>query len=261
MRTIEEPDQATGVLCARQRGRVRWLWLNRPKVRNALNAELITSLRAAVTDAEQDATVDVLVIAGTGASFCAGADLRYLLCLAGPTHPVDFLTTVSDCFTAISRSPLTVIAAVHGHAVAGGLELALSCDLVVAEAGTLIGDGHVRNNLVPAGGSTVRLRRRVGDSLARRLLLTGELLPVEQLSTSGFITAIAKRGQLYAEVDQLARRLPANRAAARASIKHVLGMAETDQLLAAELDAFRTHWDTEDVRAALTAFLDQRGAP
>ena len=126
------------------------------------------------TRAERNPDVAVVVITGAGRSFCAGADLRHLLRLEEQhQHPVDFLRAVSDCFTAISRSRLLTIAAVHGHAIAGGLELVLSCDLVIAEQGCLLGDGHARNNLVPAGGSSVRLAARVGSSLARRLLLTG----------------------------------------------------------------------------------------
>jgi enoyl-CoA hydratase/carnithine racemase len=124
--------------------------LNRPQQRNALDAKLIDALTTALTDAEHDASTRVVLIAGAGPSFCAGADLRHLLSLHEAGHtPVPFLRTVSALTRRLETSPLPIVAVLHGHAVAGGLEIALACDVVVAEAGTLIGDGHIRNHLLP----------------------------------------------------------------------------------------------------------------
>jgi enoyl-CoA hydratase len=98
------------------------------------------------------------------------------------------------------------MAALHGHVVAGGLELALACDIAIAAAGTLIGDGHVRNQLLPAAGSSVRLPRKVGPSLARRLMLTGELAPAERLLASGWLEAVVPADRLAAEAERIAPR-------------------------------------------------------
>jgi enoyl-CoA hydratase/carnithine racemase len=171
-----------------QSGPVRWLYLNRPERRNALTPTLISTLATELTDAMNDAETGAVVIAGRGASFCSGADLHHLLTLfESGREPLDFLASIWECFTRIEMAAKPVVAAVHGHAVAGGLELALACDVVVAQAGTLIGDGHVRHGLLPGGGASWRLPRKVGEPLARWLMLTGELLPAERFAACGFV--------------------------------------------------------------------------
>ncbi|MCX4095704.1 enoyl-CoA hydratase/isomerase family protein [Nocardia sp. alder85J] len=243
-------------------GPVRTLTLNRPGHRNALDPELIDALEAALTDAEADATVGCLILTGAGKSFCAGGDLQYFLSVRdNPGGPTQFLRRVSAVVTRFERSRLPVVAAVHGHAVAGGLELALACDVVVASAGTLIGDGHIRNNLLPAAGSSVRLPRKVGDSMARWLALTGALLPAEQLTTTGWLHAVVPDAELNATAHALAAELTAAAGPAQSAFKSLLhdltGLHEDDGL-AAELTAFEKHWNNTDVPAALTAFLHRR---
>ncbi|MFI7530251.1 enoyl-CoA hydratase/isomerase family protein [Nocardia salmonicida] len=243
-------------------GPVRTLTLNRPDRRNAIDPALIDALDAALTDAEADAGIGSLILAGAGESFCAGADLQYFLSLRDTAGgPAEFLRRVSAVVTRLERSRLPVVAAVHGHVVAGGLELALACDVVVASAGTLIGDGHIRNNLLPAAGSSVRLPRKVGDSTARWLALTGTLLPAEQLTATGWLHAVVPHSELTATADALATELAAAAGPAQSAFKSLLhdltGLHEDDGL-AAELTEFEKHWNNTDVPAALTAFLHRR---
>ncbi|MFF0501923.1 enoyl-CoA hydratase/isomerase family protein [Nocardia aobensis] len=245
-------------------GRVRTLTLNRPDRRNALDPDLIEALDTALTDAEADPSIGCLILAGAGKSFCAGADLQYFLSLReNPGGPTEFLRRVSAVVTRLERSPLPVVAAVHGHAVAGGLELALACDVVVAGEGALIGDGHIRNNLLPAAGSSVRLPRKVGDSTARWLALTGTLLPAEQLTATGWLRAVVPLAELTATAGALAAQLAAAAGPAQSAFKSLLhtltGMHEDDGL-AIELAEFEKHWNNTDVPAALTAFLHRRPA-
>jgi enoyl-CoA hydratase len=241
---------------------LRWLYLNRPERRNAIDEELVGELAEAVADADGDATVQALIIAGRGASFCAGADLRHLLELETRGEgPLGFLTRVSALVTQIERCSKPVVAAVHGHVVAGGLEMALACDAVVAAHGTLIGDGHLRNRLLPAGGSSVRLPRKVGHALARRLLLSGELLPAEDLAMTGWLDGVVSRGELEAEATALARRFTAVAGPAQRNMKALL--VELEELgpaegLQAELRAFDANWHDADAPRALRAFLGAR---
>jgi enoyl-CoA hydratase len=258
------PDRtAAAPLLVEQRGDVRWLRLNRPDRRNALNPELVTAIDEAIAAAAGDGRTRVVVICGEGPSFCAGADLRHLRLLADTGgNPAEFLATVSLCFTRIERCPKPVIAAVHGHAVAGGLELALACDVVVAQAGTLIGDGHVRNGLVPAGGSTVRLPRKVGEPLARWLLLSGELLPAEALVAPGLVHAVAPAEEFPQLLDLLIRGLRRSSGSAQARVKEqLLARRELseDAALTHELSTFTRHWQTSDVTGALTKFINGNG--
>jgi enoyl-CoA hydratase len=244
-----------------QAGAVRWLLLNRPQRLNAIDDQLLSALDHEITAAVQDTGTDVLVLAGRGRSFCAGADLRHLLDVA-ERHgdPTPFLSEVSACVTRLEHCPKPVVAALHGHVVAGGLELALACDLVVAAEGTLIGDGHLRNRLLPAAGSSVRLVRKVGVGLGRRLLLSGELLPVEHFVASGWIQAVVAPESLRVHAEEFARALASAAGPAQRNLKRLLGELEDlspTEGLAAELGAFAANWPQADVGAALTAFLTE----
>jgi enoyl-CoA hydratase len=247
-----------------QRGQVRWLTLNRPHRRNALDVELIAALDEEITAADEDPSTAVVAVSGAGPSFCAGGDFHQFLALhrAG-THPVRFLEDVSRCFTRITAAATPWVAVLHGHAVAGGLELALACDLVVAADTTLIGDGHLNNGLLPAGGSSVRLPTAVGHSLARRLLLTGELLPATAFAPTGWIDRIVPEPELEASAMEVCRQLAARAGAAQSALKellhHITG-AEPAVALQAELDAFADNWTTQPVSTALEVFLAARAS-
>jgi enoyl-CoA hydratase/carnithine racemase len=247
-----------------QRGNIRWLTLNRPERRNALDAGLIEALDEQVTAADKDPDTSLVAISGAGPSFCAGGDFRQFLVLdRDGTHPVRFLEDVSRCFTRITAAATPWVAVLHGHAIAGGLELALACDLVVAADTTLIGDGHLRHGLLPAGGSSVRLPAAVGHGLARRLLLTGELLPATDFAASGWIDRIVPAEQLETTAMAVCRHLAAVAGPSQSSLKgllhHITGI-EPAAALQAELDAFADNWTTQPVSTALEAFLSARAA-
>lgn len=243
-------------------GSVRILTLNRPRRRNALNPALVAGLNAALTAAEADPDAAAIVLTGAGPSFCAGADLAYLLELhERGQSPVGFLRDVSELCTRLETTHLPVVAALHGHAVAGGMELALSCDVVVASDTALIGDGHVRNNLLPAGGASVRLPRKVGMSMARWLALTGNLLPASAFETSGWLHNVVTEDCLLETATEAGHTLAVTRGPAQHAFKRLL--FDLDSLtphsgLDLELDTFETHWNTHDVPAALMRFLDRR---
>jgi enoyl-CoA hydratase/carnithine racemase len=252
--------RAAPPLLVSQQQDVRWLRLNRPERRNALNPALVAALDAAVGQAAADPGTRLVVIAGEGPSFCAGADLRHLEAIAADGNdPRAFLASVSACFSRLERCPKPVIAAVHGHVVAGGLELALVCDAVLAREGTLIGDGHVRNGLLPAGGASVRLPRKVGEPLARWLLLTGELLPAEAFVPSGFVHAVAPEQLFDGLIASVLDKLRAPHRPAQSRVKQLIGEAATADAdaLAGELRAFASHWHGNDVGAELRAFLSR----
>jgi enoyl-CoA hydratase len=248
-----------------QTGPARWLRLNRPHRHNALDPALIAALETALSDAMADNRTRVVVIAAAGKSFCAGADLRHLLDLTSRGEdPLAFLARISGCFTQIERAPKPVVAALHGHVVAGGLELALACDVVVAQAGTLIGDGHVRNALLPGGGASVRLPRKVGEPLARWLVLTGELLPAEAFLPGGFIRAVASPEDFDDLVTEVVDSLDGAGEGTHARAKYLLHRwheTTAQDALDRELDVFAEHWRTADIAGALTRFVDKKARP
>ncbi|MGY0063848.1 enoyl-CoA hydratase/isomerase family protein [Streptomyces sp. LZ34] len=249
----------TTAVLIEQAGRLRWIRLNRPGSRNSINPDLLHALDEAVAKAMVDPDTEAVVIAGNGPSFCAGADLRHLLELARTGgDPLAFLGLVSECFTRLETAPKPVIAAVHGHVVAGGLELALACDAVVAQAGTVIGDGHIRNGLLPGAGSSVRLARKVGEPLARRLMLTGELLPAEQFLPSGFVQVVADAGKFEHTVTAVADSFTGLPAGCHGRMKQMLADPSVPAALLRELDIFAEHWHEQDIAAKLTDFFDRR---
>lgn len=259
----ESPAHASPVL-TEQRGTARWVWLNRPQQRNALTPELIARLNQAIGSAMADPETRVVVIAGRGPSFCAGADLVYLSEIAGAgDDPMRFLADVSACFSAIEQAPKPVVAAVHGHAVAGGLELALACDVIVAAAGTLVGDGHVRNGLLPGGGASVRLPRKVGEPLARWMMLTGELVPVERFTHIGFVHTVVPKPDLGGTVTQISEQLEVASAEAHIAVKQLLHRwheTPADEGLSRELDVLAEHWNGTDIAGSLARFLNRKAS-
>jgi enoyl-CoA hydratase/carnithine racemase len=242
-------------------GRAETWTLNRPYVRNALNPSLIDAMHQALSSAEASG-VRVVVLRGSGPSFCAGADLQYLQtyeATAGET-PRDFLQSIWDLTIAMERSPIVFVAALHGHAVAGGMELALACDVVLADEKTLIGDGHVGRNLIAGGGASARMERSLGRGTASWLALSGALLPAGDPALSAWLQRVTPAGGLEAGIEAVLAQLLNVPATAQQAYKRVLqsqvpppGEEHRDR----ELDAFERHWIEQNVPEALRLFLNK----
>ncbi len=138
-----------------------WITLNRPATLNALSPEVIAGIGRGLDKAQDDASVHAVVIAGEGRAFCAGADLTFIES-AGPDGNAfrQFLQSLMEVLTRLERFPKPVIAAVNGLALAGGLELVLCSDNVLAARSARFGDAHANYGLLPGGGASVRLPRR-----------------------------------------------------------------------------------------------------
>ena len=151
--------------------------LNRPDAMNALSSELLQEFSNAVAEVGQDQGVKALVIRGEGQAFCAGADLIFFDSIFGDMAKLNpYISLLNQCFLQLEDLPVPVIAVVHGFALAGGLELLLACDMVIAAEDARLGDQHANFGLMPGGGSTQRLPRRVGMQRAMELLTTGRWL-------------------------------------------------------------------------------------
>lgn len=251
------------VIRVEQRGPVRWLFLNRPAQRNAVNGELTDALDQQVDQIAVDPATKVVVIAGEGSGFSAGGDFRHFLALDERDEVVGFLRTLSAVVTRIERSPKPWIAALHGHAIAGGLEIALACDVVIAAEGTLIGDGHVNNRLLPGAGSSVRLERAVGYGLARWMHLSGQSLRASELRASGWLRDVVPLEDLHRRASEIAEQLASRDSGAQQSLKSLLvsiANLDEDDALLAELDAFGVNWRRNDVAGALRTFLAERAS-
>jgi enoyl-CoA hydratase len=174
-------------------GPVWTLWLNRPRINNAYDAELLDALELGLRDAERDAANRVVVIRGRGESFCAGADVGWL---AAEATWSPLAERVSSVFKGIAQSSRITVAALHGWTVAGGFELMLACDFAVAADDARIGDFHIRNGLFGGAGVIYRLPRLVGPRKARELMLSGEILSGAQAKDWNLVNATAPPDRL-----------------------------------------------------------------
>jgi enoyl-CoA hydratase len=250
-------------LSVERRGALETWTLNRPQARNALDGALVAQLTAALADAERGG-VEVVVLRGNGPSFCAGADLG-LLATYDPTRretPRTHLTAIWDLTLAIEASPIVFVSVLHGHAIAGGLELALASDIVIATHGTQIGDGHVRRCLLPGGGASVRMHRALGRGTAAWLALSGRLIAAHDPAFSTWLRAVVPAAELDATVDAVVNDLLAAPSPARRAYKHLLAEVDarpstTDRDL--ELAAFDRHWLSNDIPSELNSFLNKSG--
>lgn len=195
------------VLARERREQVEILRIDRPEARNAINRAVSEAIDAALDEAEADPAVRAVVLTGTGPVFSAGADLKELARGAGQgifTPHGGFAGFVERDFS----KPL--IAAVNGTAVAGGFELVLACDLVVAADTAVFGLSEAKRGLVATGGGLVRLAKRVPLALALEIAMTGETIGVERAYAVGLVNRVVAAAQVVDAAVALARTITAN---------------------------------------------------
>ncbi len=206
-----------------QRGRVTLVSLSRPEVRNAVDAATASALAAAFREFDTDEGSDVAVFYGDNGTFCAGADLKSI---ASNGDAINTLSRGGDGPMGPSRMLLSkpVIAAVSGYAVAGGLELALWCDLRVIETSTVMGVFCRRWGVPLIDGGTVRLPRLIGHSRALDLILTGRPVDANEALQMGLANRVVEDGQCLSAALELAEQL----------LRHPQGCMRSDRLSAYE---------------------------
>lgn len=200
-----------------RRDNVLLITLNRPEQRNAVNGALADGVAAALDQLDGDDALAVGVITGAGKGFCSGMDLGAFAAGERPWHP-------ERGFAGIVQKPprKPIVAAVERFAVAGGLEVALACDLIVASAGAKLGIPEVKRSLVAAGGALLRLPRRLPSGIAMELALTGEPISAERGYELGLVNRIAEPGAALDAALELAAAIAANGPLALAATKTIL---------------------------------------
>ena len=178
--------------------------LNRPDALNALSPELLQEFSAAVVEVRADQSIKALVVRGEGRAFCSGADLISMdESFADQSRLSRYLDQGNACFSQLEELPVPVIALVHGFVLAGGLELMLACDMTIAAEDARIGDQHVNFGLMPGGGSTQRLPRRIGMQRAMELLTTGRWLSGVEAAEWGLVMRAVPVETLDQELEAL----------------------------------------------------------
>jgi 2-(1,2-epoxy-1,2-dihydrophenyl)acetyl-CoA isomerase len=221
-------------LLSQVEGPVHRLTLNRPARRNALTPELASAIAEALDSVAEGGSAHVVVLTGAGGHFCAGLDLHWLRSLGDiPSGPQlqRGLAAFQSAVLAIVRCQLPVIAEIRGSAAGFGLDLALACDMRLAETGATLTSAFSRMGLVPDGGSTFTLPRLVGLGHALRFLMTGETVDAVRAGALGLVDDVKTGAELDAAVVSLAQAVAA---ASPASVRAVKRLVRADELGALE---------------------------
>ncbi len=249
-------------------GHIATVTLNRPEARNAINPEVAARLRDAWHAVRDDDNVRVAVLAGTGPVFCAGADLGQLVPLIAGNRkaenewdervladPTIFEAALLRDFDVVKP----VIAAIQGHAIAGGMEIVQGTDIRVAVLAARFGVQEVKWAIFPAGGSTVRLPRQLPFARAMELLLTGDLISADEALKCGFLNYVVE--DPMAKALEIANKIAANGPIAvkaiRRSARACLGVPE-EQALKIEAAISAPVFKTEDAKEGPLSFMQKR---
>ena len=243
-------------------GGVARVTLNRPDRLNAICPELLQDLDRACDTVEADATVRVVTLTAAGRTFCAGADLRAVRELSPDPERWDaFMGLWHRVFDRIEALPRPVIAGVHGLALAGGLELLLVADLVVADEGARLGDQHANFGLVAGGGVSQRLPRLIGARRAKELMLLGGWLSAAEALAWGLVNRVVPAGTVAKAVEEMAGTLAAGSGSANRTVKTLVNRAfDTDLAEGLELERrlVAQHMRSADAAEGLRAFAEKR---
>jgi len=243
-------------------GPVARLILNRPKAMNAMNLAIVGRLAALLPELAAKAEIRVLVLTGNGPAFCAGADLKEAL-LGPKANPgeSDFLAQAAAVIELLRAFPKPVVAALNGVTMAGGLELALCADIVLAAESARIGDAHANFGVFPGGGGAAVLPRVLPRNVANYLLLTGKSLTAAEMKSYGLVNEVHPDAELAAAADALAKAIAAKSPIVLRRMKEV-ARASADKscadALLHEQVMLRAHLQSWDIQEGLSAFNEKR---
>jgi len=236
--------------------------ISRPEALNALNSSVIAELEALITDVEQDKTLSVLIITGSGRSFVAGADISEQ-CPLDLTKGRKWGQRGSALMRRIEKLEIPTIAAVNGFALGGGCELALSCDIILASENAKFGQPEVSLGITPGFSGTQRLPRRVGTAKAKELIFSGRIIKADEAKDIGLVNAVYSPEDLVGATKEMAKSFARNAPIAVRYSKVCIdrGMqGDIDSGIAVENELFAMCFGTEDQKEGMTAFIQKRPA-
>jgi enoyl-CoA hydratase len=249
-------DSPDDVVLVERRGAVQVVTINRPQARNALDAAVARGVAAAVDELDATDELRAGVLTGAGGFFSAGMDLKAFL--RGETPAIE-----GRGLCGITRTPprKPLIAAVEGGALAGGFELVLACDLVVAARGARFGVPEVKRSLVAAGGAALLLPQRVPRAVAVELLLTGEPMDAERAAAVGLVNRVVDEGMALDAAVELAGVIAANGPLAVAATKEIVQSVPAwgpEEMWARQDQVIAPVFASEDAREGSVAFAERR---
>lgn len=238
------------------------LTINRPNLLNAVNTDALRLLKDTFLRLKEDASVNGVLLTGEGRSFCAGADISEMARL-NSMEAVRFAELGQGVMFAMERVGKPIIAAVNGHALGGGLELALSCDFIVAAASATFAVPEVKYGVIPGFGGTQRLARLVGKAKAKELIFTGDPIDAAEAFEIGLVNRIYPDGELLDGAMKLMKKICSRGALSLRLAKEIIDAGYDIDLRNAcmmERDAFSLCFSTEDQKEGMGAFVEKRPA-
>ncbi|MBP6019088.1 MAG: enoyl-CoA hydratase/isomerase family protein [Burkholderiaceae bacterium] len=255
----------TKTLDIERRGAVTWVWMDRPQTHNAFDADLIEELTQTLQSIDDDDTVRVMVLAGRGKSFSAGADLNWMRSqgAASVEENTRDARKLGDLFMLLGQLSKPVVARVHGAAMGGGMGLAAACTVCVASTSALFATSEVKLGLAPCVISPYVLRA-IGARQAQRYFLTAERISAHRAREIGLVHEVAGPDDLDACVQNIVDALlnggPLAQLASMALIRDVAGLPVSDALVQETAERIARLRATPEAREGLDAFLEKRPA-
>jgi enoyl-CoA hydratase/carnithine racemase len=257
------PDTVTQIGCRRD-GAVAWVSLDGARL-NAIGSATYTALVATLAQLESDGTTRVVVVHGSGRGFCAGADIAELGSFSGPSEFETFIHGFTDALDVLAASPLPIVAAIHGVALGGGLELAMACDLRLATPDAKLGVPEAKLGVLPGAGGTQRLPRLVPAGIAVEMLMLGENLDGRRAHQLGLVNRLTAEGasleDLLGDAAVLAEQLATGAPGVFAATKRLLRQTKhlsVSEGIPVERAVVAELFGTTDGREGFAAFTERR---
>lgn len=240
--------------------KIATLYLNREDVLNAINRDLLYSLKENIEKFRFDNNIRVLVITGKGKGFCAGADLKERITLS-EIEVKEFIYNIRNTFNIVANFPKPVISAINGIALGGGTELALATDIRIASDNAKMGLTETKLAIIPGAGGTQRLPRLVGYGKAKELIFTGQILTAQESLEIGLVNKVTSQDNLLEEAYKMAEMICNNGPIALEQAKKAINKGsevDIESGLAFETEAYQTCIYTQDRIEGLKAFQEKR---
>jgi enoyl-CoA hydratase len=251
-------DRSYETILVERDGRVGIITLNRPKALNALNSQVMADVTTAATEFDSDPGIGAIVITGSAKAFAAGADIKEMSSLAfSDVFDGDFFAPWAKL--AAVRTP--TIAAVAGHALGGGCELAMMCDVLIAADTAKFGQPEIKLGVLPGMGGSQRLTRAIGKAKAMDLILTGRTIDAAEAERSGLVSRVVPADDLLTEAKTVATTISQMSRSAARMAKEAVNRAYESTLaegLLYERRLFHSAFATDDQSEGMAAFIEKR---
>ena len=255
-RVLPMPETTESAVLTERRDKILIITINRPEKRNAVNKAVAEGIGDAAELLDSDDTLTLGILTGAGGGFCAGMDLKGFASGETPWHPTRGFGGI------VQQPPLKpLIAAVEGFAVAGGLEIALACDMLVAAKGAKLGVPEVKRSLVAAGGALLRLPRKLPLNVATEMALTGDPISAERGYELGLVNRLAEPGSALDAAVELAEQIACNGPLALAATKQILEARRDwtdEEVWNKQMEIAGPVFGSEDAQEGAVAFTEKR---